>query len=60
MNRIKIDPDRVIGNIDRNIFGLFKENRPMYKENGIYNPSSKFADEDGFRSDVIEAAKKIK
>jgi len=60
MNRIKVDPDRVIGKIDRNIFGLFKENRPMYKENGIYNPSSQFADEDGFRSDVIEAAKRLK
>ena len=60
MNRIKIDPDRVIGEIDRNIFGLFKENRPMYKENGIYNPSSKFADEDGFRSDVIEATRRLK
>jgi alpha-N-arabinofuranosidase len=60
MNRIKIDPERVIGDIDRNIFGLFKENRPMYMKNGIYDPKSKFADEQGFRKDVIEAARRIK
>ncbi len=59
MNHIKLDPDRTIGDIDRNIFGLFKELRPMNMSRGIYDPKSRFADEHGFRSDVLAATRRL-
>ena len=58
LNRIAISLERVSGQIDRNIFGLFKELRPMNR--GIYQPDSPFADEDGFRTDVLEAARRLR
>jgi alpha-N-arabinofuranosidase len=52
---IKIDPDRKIGAIDPNIYGSFLEN----PRRGLYEPSSKFADENGFRKDLIELIKEL-
>ena len=43
---IKIDPERKIGVIDSNIYGAFLESMVAYR--GIYDPASKFADENGF------------
>ncbi len=42
------------------IFGQFIEHFDNQIYGGIYDPESKFADEDGFRTDVIEAMKEIK
>ena len=42
------------------IFGQFVEHFDNQVYGGIYDPGSKFADEDGFRTDVIEALKDIK
>ena len=58
MNHIEISLERTLGPVDRNIFGLFKELRPMNR--GIYQPDSRFADEDGFRSDVLEATRRLR
>ena len=52
MNHIKIDLERVISDIDRNIFGGYLENK-VY--GGIYFPGSPRADKDGLRSDIKEA-----
>jgi alpha-L-arabinofuranosidase len=52
---IKIDPDRKIGTIDPNIYGSFLESPRM----GLYEPNSKFADEDGFRKDLIDLVKEL-
>jgi alpha-N-arabinofuranosidase len=52
MNHIKIDPERVVSDIDRNIFGGYLENM-VY--GGIYYPQSPLADKDGLRSDVKAA-----
>ncbi len=41
------------------IYGHFLEHFHRQVYGGVYDPSSKFADEDGFRSDVIEALKEI-
>lgn len=41
------------------IFGHFIEHFDNQVYGGLYDPSSKFADEDGFRTDVIEALKQI-
>ena len=45
MNRIKIDPERISGNIDRNIFGGFAEHLGRCIYGGIYDPDSPLADE---------------
>ena len=71
---IKIDVDRIIGEIDPKIYGVFME--PIHfngKRLGLpdtvdfntlygslYDPSSPLADENGFRKDYIEAMKELK
>jgi alpha-N-arabinofuranosidase len=59
INRIKIDPERVIGEIDRNIFGGFAEHLGRCIYSGIYEPGSLLADEQGFRKDVLDALKRL-
>lgn len=51
--RIYLDPRRPIGAVDRNVFGSFLEHlgRAIYE--GIYEPGSKLADANGFRTDVL-------
>lgn len=49
MNYIKIDLERALGDIDRNIFGGFSEHLGRCIYGGIYDPNSPFADEDGLR-----------
>lgn len=55
MNQIKIDPERTLGTIDRNIFGGFAEHLGRCIYGGIYDPDSPFADEHGLRTDVMAA-----
>jgi alpha-N-arabinofuranosidase len=59
MNRIKIDPQRVIGIIDRNIFGGFAEHLGRCIYGGIYEPGSPLADRQGFRKDVLDALRRL-
>ena len=59
MNRIVIDPARVSGEIDRNIFGGFAEHLGRCIYGGIYEPGSPLADEDGFRADVLAALRRL-
>jgi alpha-N-arabinofuranosidase len=59
MNEIRIDPERVIGDIDRNIFGGFAEHLGRCIYGGIYEPGSPLADEKGFRTDVMEALRRL-
>ena len=72
--KIKIDIDRTIAEIDPKIYGVFME--PIQftgKEQGLpetaslntlygslYDPASPLADENGFRTDYIEAMKELK
>jgi alpha-L-arabinofuranosidase len=55
--RIKIDTDRKIGEVNKLIYGNFVEHLGRCVYGGIYEPGSPFADEDGLRKDVLEAAK---
>lgn len=71
---IKIDIDRIIGEIDPKIYGVFME--PIHFDGrrmglpdsvdfntlygNLYDPDSPLADENGFRSDYIEAMKELK
>ena len=52
--RITIDSGRHISTIDPHLFGSFLEQlgRAIYE--GIYDPKSKFADSNGFRTDVMK------
>jgi alpha-N-arabinofuranosidase len=59
MNHIKIDPQRITGTIDRNIFGGFAEHLGRCIYGGIYEPGSPLADKQGFRRDVLDALKRL-
>lgn len=59
MNRIKIDRDRVLGDIDPHIFGGFAELLGHVIYGGIYDPQSPQADKDGLRKDVREALQRL-
>jgi alpha-L-arabinofuranosidase len=72
--KIKIDISREIGDIDPKIYGVFME--PIHFSGkmmglpdsvsfntlygNLYDPSSKLADENGFRKDYVDAMKELK
>jgi len=58
--RIKIDIDRTIGQVDKNLYGNFVEHLGRCVYDGIYEPGSPLSDEQGFRKDVLEAVKGLK
>ena len=60
MNTIKIDPERVTGEIDRNIFGGFAEHLGRCIYGGLYEPDSSQADKNGFRKDVLDVLKRLR
>ncbi|MFN3323699.1 MAG: alpha-N-arabinofuranosidase [Bryobacteraceae bacterium] len=53
--RIKIDTDRVIGEVHPHVFGNFAEHLGRCIYGGIYEPGSPLSDESGYRKDVMEA-----
>jgi len=55
--RVIIDQDRCISTLDPNIFGSFIEHLGRAVYEGIYDPGSKFADQNGFRTDVLKEIK---
>ncbi len=55
--RIKIDIDRVIGEIDPLLFGNFTEHLGRLIYGGIYEEGSPLSDANGFRTDVMQAVK---
>lgn len=60
MNKIKIDPERRIGPIDRRIFGGFIEHLGRCIYGGIFEEGSPLSDEHGFRRDVLEALRPLR
>ena len=58
--KITFSKENTIGQADKMLYGHFLEHFHRQVYGGVYDPSSKFADEDGFRTDVIDAMKKIK
>ncbi|HDR89212.1 MAG TPA: alpha-N-arabinofuranosidase [Bacteroidetes bacterium] len=56
---IKIDILRQVGEIDRNIYGVFMEPIRNSMDGLLYNPEHPLANEHGFRSDYIEAAREL-
>jgi alpha-L-arabinofuranosidase len=53
--RIKIDTERVIGQIDPKIYGNFTEHLGRCIEGGIFEENSSLSDKNGFRKDVLRA-----
>ena len=56
----KINSDNIIGKIDPRMWGSLTEQLGRCVYNGIYQPDHPLANKDGFRTDVIEAIKKLK
>ena len=54
-----MDRDFVIGQIDPRIYGSFIEHLGRAVYEGIYQPDSPFADEQGFRKDTLELVKEL-
>jgi alpha-N-arabinofuranosidase len=57
--RVKIDTERVIGDIDPMIYGNFVEHLGRCIEGGIFEEGSQLSDARGYRKDVFEAARKL-
>jgi alpha-N-arabinofuranosidase len=57
--RIKIDVDRVVGEVDPRLFGNFTEHLGQCIYGGIYEEASPLTDADGFRKDVMEATRAL-
>ena len=57
--KIILDKDYQISKIDNRIFGSFIEHLGRAVYGGIYEPGHPLADESGFRTDVIDAVKKL-
>jgi alpha-L-arabinofuranosidase len=59
MDRLWINPRRLIGRRDRKIYGQFLEHFHRQVYGGVFEPGSTLCDERGFRTDVIEALRRI-
>ena len=57
--KITLSKEFKIGEIDRRIYGSFIEHLGRAVYGGIYEPDHFTADEDGFRTDVIELVKEL-
>ena len=57
--RVYVDSRRLIGALDRNLYGSFLEHlgRAIYE--GIFDPGSKLSDANGFRKDVMEEVRQM-
>ncbi|HEY2012133.1 MAG TPA: alpha-L-arabinofuranosidase C-terminal domain-containing protein [Bryobacteraceae bacterium] len=57
--RIKVDTERVISEIDPKIYGNFIEHLGRCIDGGVFQEGSRLSDTNGFRKDVLDAAKKM-
>ena len=55
----RLDPSLAIADIDRRLFGGFVEHLGRHIYDGIFEPGHPSADEEGFRTDVIELVKEL-
>ncbi len=56
---IKLDPDFVVGDVNRRLFGTFVEHMGRCVYTGIFEPDHPTADEHGFRQDVADLVKEM-
>ena len=57
--KVTFNKTHQIGQAHKMLYGHFLEHFHRQIYGGVYDPTSPFADEDGFRNDVLEALKKI-
>ena len=57
--RVYVDARRALTPLDRNLFGSFLEHLGRAIYGGIYDPTSKLSDANGFRKDVLEDVKHL-
>ncbi len=57
--RVKVDTERVVGDIDPLIYGNFIEHLGRCIDGGVFEEKSPLSDSNGFRQDVAEAARKL-
>ena len=55
-----MDKEFITGDIDKRLYGSFIEHLGRAVYEGIYQPESPFADENGFRKDTMELIKELK
>lgn len=53
--RVALDPNEVIADVDPRVFGGLMEHMGRCVYEGVYDPASRFADEHGCRTDVLDA-----
>ena len=58
--RVKVDTERVIGDIDPKIYGNFIEHLGRCIEGGVFDEKSPLSDSNGFRKDVLDAVKDLR
>jgi alpha-N-arabinofuranosidase len=56
---VALDRDRLIGSINRRVFGSFVEHLGRSVYGGIYEPGHPTADAEGFRTDVIDLVREL-
>jgi alpha-N-arabinofuranosidase len=57
--RVVVDPDFVIGQVDRRLFGSFVEHMGRCVYGGIYEPGHPGADQSGLRGDVVDLTREL-
>jgi alpha-N-arabinofuranosidase len=57
--RVVIDPSRRVAELDRRVFGSFVEHMGRCVYTGIYEPEHPAADDDGFRTDVLDLVREL-
>lgn len=57
--RLSVDPAYVVGDLDRRVFGSFVEHMGRCVYTGVYEPDHPSADEDGFRTDVLDLVREL-
>jgi len=59
MHKITVNAGRILGAIDRNIFGHFQEHAFGNIYGGVFDPGNPLSDSRGFRTDVLEELKRL-
>lgn len=54
-----VDKHFLVGNVDKRIYGSFIEHLGRAVYEGIYQPNSPYADEEGLRKDVLELVRQL-
>jgi alpha-L-arabinofuranosidase len=57
--RLKVDASDTVASVDRRLYGSFVEHLGRVVYTGVYEPDHPTADEDGFRTDVLDLVREL-